>query len=73
MRETLKLTGTVLRVLGNNNYEVEIDFGRGRKNVLCYLAGKMCQFRINVVAGDEVQVQLPYPYERGRITYRGKK
>ncbi len=39
--------------------------------VLCRLAGKMRKFRIRVVPGDKVTVEVsPYDMSRGRITYR---
>ncbi len=39
--------------------------------VLCRLAGRMRKFRIRVVPGDKVQVEVsPYDMSRGRITYR---
>jgi translation initiation factor IF-1 len=39
--------------------------------VLCRLAGKMRKFRIRVVPGDRVAVELsPYDMSRGRITFR---
>ncbi len=39
--------------------------------VLCRLAGKMRKFRIRVVPGDKVTVEVsPYDMTRGRITYR---
>jgi len=65
--------GTVVKVLGNNNYDVEIGEGEAARNVICYLKGKMQRFRINVVPGDEVMVEIPPPYDRGRIVFRGKK
>ncbi len=41
--------------------------------VLCRLAGKMRKFRIRVVPGDHVEVEIsPYDMERGRITYRAR-
>jgi translation initiation factor IF-1 len=41
--------------------------------VLAYAAGKMSQFRIRVMVGDLVSVDLsPYDLTRGRITYRHK-
>ena len=41
--------------------------------VLCRLAGKMRKFRIRVVPGDHVTVELsPYDMDRGRIVYRDK-
>jgi len=65
--------GTVVKVLGNNNYQVEVGEGEGVKTVLCHLRGKMQRFRINVIPGDEVTVEIPPPYDQGRITFRGKK
>ncbi|MGL6196432.1 MAG: translation initiation factor IF-1 [Thermoguttaceae bacterium] len=41
--------------------------------VLCRLAGKMRKFRIRVVPGDRVAVEMsPYDMSRGRIVYREK-
>lgn len=39
--------------------------------VLCRLAGKMRKFRIRVVPGDRVAIEVsPYDMDRGRIVYR---
>lgn len=41
--------------------------------VLCRLAGRMRKFRIRVVPGDHVKVEMsPYDMDRGRITFRDK-
>jgi translation initiation factor IF-1 len=41
--------------------------------VLAYTSGKMRKFRIRIVVGDQVRVELsPYDLTRGRITYRYK-
>jgi translation initiation factor IF-1 len=41
--------------------------------VLAHLAGKMRRFRIRVLPGDRVRVELsPYDLNRGRIVYRHK-
>jgi translation initiation factor IF-1 len=41
--------------------------------VLAYAAGKMTKFRIRVLVGDRVTMQLsPYDLSRGRIVYRHK-
>jgi len=71
--EVLETTGSVLKVLGNNNYLVEVAVGENTKEVLCHLGGKMRRFKINVIPGDEVTVEVPPPYDKGRITFRGKK
>ena len=73
MSETLETTGVVISVLGNNNYLVEVSTDTGTGEILCHLGGKMRRFRISVIAGDEVTVVIPPPYDKGRITFRGKK
>ncbi len=41
--------------------------------VLAHLAGKMRRFRIRVLPGDRVRVEVsPYDLDRGRIVYRYK-
>jgi translation initiation factor IF-1 len=66
-------TGTIVKILGNNNYLVEVEIGENKKELLCHLGGKMRQIKINVIPGDEVTVEIPAPFDKGRITYRGKK
>ncbi len=65
--------GTIEKVLGNNNYEVEVGEDGEVRTVLCHLSGKMRRFKINVIPGDEVTVEIPHPYDKGRITFRGRK
>ena len=51
-------------------YRVKIDQG---PVVLAYPSGKMKKFRIKIVTGDRVKVELsPYDLSRGRITYRDR-
>ncbi len=70
---TLETHGTVLIVLGNNNYTVELSEGEATREILCHLSGKMRRFRINIIPGDEVTVEIPPPFDKGRITFRGRK
>ena len=66
--------GTVQNIMGNNNYRVLItSTGGSEREVLCHLSGKMRQYKIKVLVGDEVRVTVPPPYELGRITFRGRK
>ena len=52
-------------------YRVALD--GGRHEVLAYTAGKMRKFRIRIVAGDQVRVEVsPYDLSRGRIVYRAR-
>jgi translation initiation factor IF-1 len=72
--DTLECMGTVMKVLGNNNYSVEIgETEEQKREILCHLGGKMRRFRINIIPGDEVSLEVPAPYDKGRITFRGKK
>ena len=68
--EAVVLEGTVTEVLPNATFRVELSNGH---NVLSTIAGKMRRFRIRVLAGDRVTVEMsPYDLTRGRITFRHK-
>jgi translation initiation factor IF-1 len=68
--EALEFEGTVVQVLGNSNFRVELENGH---TVLATIAGKMRRFRIRVLEGDRVSIEVsPYDLNRGRITYRHK-
>ena len=57
------LPGTLFRVLTNGNHQV-----------LATLAGKLRRFRIRILPGDRVKVEVsPYDLSRGRITWRHRK
>ena len=72
MASDTKTSGVVLRVLGNNNYLVELDAGDKRVEMLCYLSGKMNQHQIKVIPGDHVTVVVPPRSSKGRITFRDR-
>jgi translation initiation factor IF-1 len=43
----------------------------GGQEVTAHLAGKLRRFRIRILPGDEVKVELsPYDLTKGRLTYR---
>lgn len=68
--EVIEVEGTVLEALRNQQYQVELENGH---KVLAYTAGKMRRFRIRVVAGDKVTLEMsPYDLTKGRITFRAK-
>jgi translation initiation factor IF-1 len=61
--------GTVVEAFRGGNYRVELD--DGRHEVLAHMSGKMRKFRIRIVVGDKVKVELsPYDLKRGRIVFR---
>ena len=65
-----EMEGKVTEVLPSTMFRVRLDNGH---EVLATLAGRARRFRIRVLAGDAVTVELsPYDLSRGRITYRHK-
>jgi translation initiation factor IF-1 len=66
----VELEGTVTEVLPNVTFRVLLENGH---QVLATLAGKMRRFRIRVLQGDRVRLEVsPYDLTRGRITFRHK-
>jgi translation initiation factor IF-1 len=72
MKDTKKklprVSGTVLESLPSLDFKVRLDDGR---EIIAHLAGKMRLFRIKILPGDRVTVEMtPYDEKRGRIVYR---
>lgn len=66
--DIIEVEGEIKEVLPNQTFKVELDNGH---NVICYTSGKMRQFRIRLVAGDRVKLDMtPYDLDKGRITFR---
>jgi translation initiation factor IF-1 len=68
--EAVELEGVIAGVLPSTTFRVALDNGHAVTATLC---GKMRRFRIRVLIGDRVRVELsPYDLTRGRITFRHK-
>lgn len=68
--DLIEMDGVVKELLPNATFRVELDNGH---EVLAHTAGKMRKFRIRVLAGDRVIIELtPYDLTKGRITFRYK-
>ena len=68
--EMLEFSGTVTERLPNAMFKVTLDNGHG---VLAHTAGKMRKFRIRVLEGDRVDVEMtPYDLSKARIIFRHK-
>ncbi|MDR2346973.1 MAG: translation initiation factor IF-1 [Planctomycetaceae bacterium] len=68
--EAIELTGVVVEEV-RGAFRVKLD--DMEHIVLCRLAGKMRKFKIRVVPGDRVTVEVsPYDMTRGRITFRDR-
>jgi translation initiation factor IF-1 len=69
-QEAIEMEGIVTEVLAGARYRVKLSNGHV---VLAYPAGKMMRFKIRVLVGDRVTMEVsPYDFSKGRITYRHK-
>ena len=67
-KDIIELEGIIVEVLPNQTYKVELD---NRHQIICYTSGKMRQFKIRLVQGDKVKVEMtPYDLAKGRIMFR---
>ena len=63
--------GVVNEALPNTMFRVKLN--DENKEILCTLSGKMRMYRIRVMPGDKVKIEMtPYDEKRGRIVYRTK-
>lgn len=68
--DMVEMEGVVNDVLPSAMFRVMLDNGH---QVLATIGGKMRRFRIRVLTGDRVKVEVsPYDLTRGRITFRHK-
>ncbi len=66
--QSIEMEGVVEEALSNGMFRVRLD---NDVVVLGHLAGRLRKFRIRVLLGDRVTIDLsPYDLTRGRITYR---
>ena len=66
--DKIRKSGIILEALPAGKFRVELEDG---KKILAYLAGKLRIYRIKILPGDSVTVEMtPYDKEKGRIVYR---
>ena len=64
----IEFEGSIVDVLPNQMFKVQLENGH---LVTCYTGGKMRQFKIRLVAGDRVKIEMtPYDLDKGRIIFR---
>jgi len=62
--------GEVTEALPDTRFRVLLENGN---EIVAHLSGKLRIYRIKVLPGDRVTVEIsPYDEKRGRIIYRGK-
>jgi translation initiation factor IF-1 len=66
--EKVEFEGEITEALPNAMFRVKLDNGH---EVLGHVAGKMRRYRIRILPGDRVRVEVsPYDLDRARIVYR---
>jgi translation initiation factor IF-1 len=67
-KDFIELQGEVLELMPAATFRVMLENGH---EILAHLSGKMRMFKIRLLPGDKVKVQIsPYDLGKGRITYR---
>ena len=66
--EIIEFEGDIVEVLPNQMFKVKLE---NDHLVTCYTGGKMRQFKIRLVQGDKVRIEMtPYDLNKGRIIFR---
>ncbi len=66
--EKILLEGEIVEAFANRMFRIRLDNGH---ETLGYTAGRMKRFKIRMLPGDRVRIELsPYDLNRGRIVYR---
>lgn len=69
--ELIEMEGVVNEVLPNTVFRVTLENGH---TVTAYASGKMRKYRIRILAGDRVTIEMsPYDLTKGRINFRHKE
>lgn len=67
-KDFIEMEGVVDELLPSTTFRVTLDNGH---RILAHLSGKMRMYRIRLVPGDRVIVEIsPYDLTKGRITFR---
>ena len=66
--ELIEMQGKVDEVLPDMRYRVTLE---NKHQMIAYIGGKMRKFKIRILAGDKVTVEMsPYDLSKGRVTFR---
>ncbi|MCB1959734.1 MAG: translation initiation factor IF-1 [Rhodocyclaceae bacterium] len=69
--DLVQFEGVVQEVLRDARFLVKLDNGM---DVAAYASGKMRKFRIRILAGDRVTLEMsPYDLSKARISFRHKE
>ncbi|MFC1632965.1 translation initiation factor IF-1 [Patescibacteria group bacterium] len=66
----IEVEGVVSEALPNTTFRVQLDDG---PEIMAHISGKMRMYRIRILPGDKVRIELsPYDLQKGRIVHRYK-
>lgn len=68
MKKSKTVNGVVLEALPNAMFRVVLN--DTKKEILAHLSGKMRMYRIKVVVGDKLEIEISLCGEKGRIMRR---
>ena len=64
----IETNGVVIELLPSTTFKIRLENGH---EILGYLSGKMRMYKIKILPGDKVKVEMsPYDLNKGRIVYR---
>jgi len=67
-KDFIEMRGVVEELLPGAQFKILLENGQ---TIIGHLSGKMRRFRIRILIGDEVKVEMsPYDLTKGRIVYR---
>lgn len=67
-KDFIEMVGMVEELLPGATFKVKLESGH---TITAHLAGKMRMFRIRLLPGDKVKLEMtPYDLTKGRIVYR---
>ncbi|RAP28695.1 translation initiation factor IF-1 [Candidatus Marinamargulisbacteria bacterium SCGC AG-343-D04] len=68
--DALIVAGEVIECLPETKFRVQLETGQ---EIIAYTSGRLYKFRIRIIMGDKVLVELsPYDLTKGRIVRREK-
>jgi len=67
-KDFVEMVGEIVELMPAGTFKIQLENGQ---EILGHLSGKMRMFKIRLLPGDKVKVEMsPYDLSKGRITYR---
>lgn len=67
-KDFIEMKGEIIELMPAGTFKVVLE---NDHEILAHLSGKMRMFKIRLLPGDKVKVQIsPYDLNKGRITFR---